>query len=108
MNDIVGSEIQQIRLGRYDVQFHFGSGRTICVQGDVEVFERNTLVANWNEETNWSSTAFQALLNAQVLSYAVPNDRLLEIRFEGDLVLYLHDSSDQYESMQIYPEGFII
>jgi len=108
LNDIVGSEIQQIRLGRYDVQLAFGSGRTIAVQGDLELFEEDQLVASWNDQRNWSSLAFQRLLNAEVLSYSVVNEKLLEIKFEGDLTLYLHDSSDQYETMQIYPEGFII
>jgi hypothetical protein len=108
LSDIIGSEIQQIRLGRYDVQFHFGSGRTICVQSEIEVLEQDAVIATWSEEHNWSSTAFQKLLNASVLNYSVPNDRLLEIEFKGNLVLRLYDSSDQYESMQIYPEGIII
>jgi len=107
LDDIVGSEIHQIRLGRYDVQFHFDSGRSIAVQGDVDVFQNSTLISNWTEEHNWTNTEFQKLLNAPVLSYSVPNDRLLEIKFEDSLVLHLHDSSDQYETMQIYPEGFI-
>ena len=108
LNDIIGSEIQQIALGRYDVQFHFGSGRSICVQSHVEVWEADVLIARWDEENNWTSQLFQKLLNAKVQEYSVPNDRLLKIKFEGNIVLHLHDNSDQYESMQIYPEGFII
>ena len=108
LSDIVGSEIQQVCLGRYDVQFHFASGRTISVQGDVEVLEHDSVLASWNENDNWSSTGFQQLLNTTVKSYSVPNDRLLEINFDRNLILRLYDSSDQYESMQIYPGGTIV
>ncbi|MDP2033848.1 MAG: hypothetical protein Q8K29_10615 [Polaromonas sp.] len=48
---------------------------------------------------------FQRLLMIEVLSYAVPHDRLLEIHFAGGLVLQLHDDSDQFESMQIHLRG---
>ena len=106
--DIVGSEIQQICIGRYDVQFHFGSGRRICVQGNVEVLNGSGTIANWTEDSGWSTTAFFHLLNAPVEGFSVANDRLLVITFAGGYSLRLHDSSDQYECMQIYPEGILI
>lgn len=108
LDDIVGSEIQQICLGRYDVQFLFGSKRRICAQGFVEVFEDSQLVAEWTEEGNWSSTAFQRLLNLTIASYKVLGERLLEIRFMGGFALHFHDSSEQFETMQIYPEYLIV
>jgi hypothetical protein len=43
-----------------------------------------------------------------VKSYSVPNDRQLEIHFDGNLTLRLYDSSDQYECVHIQPEGIII
>jgi hypothetical protein len=102
LDEIVGSEIHLICSGRYDVQFHFGSGTRVMVQGDVTLFEGDKLVGSWNEENNWSSLAFQHLLNVTIKGYSVPNDRLLQIEFENSYVLKLHDSSDQYESFQIY------
>lgn len=108
LSDIVGSEIQQIRVGRYDVQFHFGSGRGINVQGNVDILKGAHVIAEWREEAGWSTVAFHKLLNTTVVGYRVPHERLLEIQFEGELVLRLHDSSEQYESMQIYPEGIIV
>jgi hypothetical protein len=105
--DVVGSEIHQICLGRYDVQFLFDSGRRICAQSFVEVFQGEELVATWDEAKNWTATAFQKLLNVTVDSYAVMNEQVMEIRLHGGLRLRLHDNSTQYESLQIYP-GFII
>ena len=108
LNDIVGSEILQIGLGRYIVQFNFGSGRVIGAEGGIEVFEQNQLIAEWDAEHQWSSAAFQRLLMAPVLSYAVLNDRLLEIKFEGELALRLHDDSYQYERIHFEPEGIVV
>ena len=95
-------------IGRYDVQFNFASGRRICVQGNVEVLRGADILAEWNEENGWSSTAFFALLNAPIEGFSVSNDRLLVISLAGGLLLKLHDSSDQYECMQIYPEGIVV
>jgi hypothetical protein len=102
LRDIVGSEIQQICLGRSDVQFRFGSGTTICVQSRVTLVEHGRTVATWDEKENWTQLDFQKLLMIPVLGYSVPNERLLEIHLTGDLTLQLHDDSDQFESMQIY------
>jgi hypothetical protein len=105
LRDIVGSEVQQIRLGRSDVQFVFGSGTTICVQSRVRLVERGNTISEWDEEENWTSLDFQRLLMIEILRYAVPHDRLLEIHFAGELTLQLHDDSDQFETMQIYLGG---
>lgn len=108
LEGVVGSEIQQICLGRYDVQFLFGSGTRICVQSLVEVFAGEELVSTWEEERNWTTTAFQKLMNETVDSYAVLSKQTMEIRFQNGLRLSLHDNSTQYESLQIYPEFIVI
>jgi len=105
LKEIVGSEIQQICSGRYDVQFRFGSGTCIAVQGDITLLNRNRELGRWTEDGNWSSLAFQQLLNIPVTNYSVPNDRLLQIEFDNGLLLQVHDSSEQYESFQITKEG---
>lgn len=105
LSDIVGSDLNQICLGRYDVQFVFGSKTTIAVQSRACFLDKEKVVAVWNDADNWSSLSFQRFLNATVQSYSVMNDRTLEIQFSGDLRLQLHDDSDQYESMQIYRKG---
>lgn len=109
LDDIVGAEIRQICIGRYDVQFHFTSGRGIFVQSTAEILgEGGCLLADWCEDTGWSSTSFFDLLNAPIRAYSIPNDKTLEIAFEGNLTLRLYDSSDRFESMQIQPEGIVV
>lgn len=106
LEGVVGSEIQQICLGRYDVQFLFSSGTRICVQSLVEVFEGEELVATWDEERNCTTTAFQKLM--MVDSCAVLSKQTMEIRFQNGLQLRLHDNSTRYESLQIYPDFIVI
>jgi hypothetical protein len=69
------------------------------------VLRGGTTIAEWDEEAGWSSPMFQILLDEEVKSAHVPHDRLIELRFAGDVVLQLLDNSDQYESMQIYTEA---
>lgn len=104
LNDIVGSDLDQICMGGFDVQFVFGSKTRIVVQSSVSFFENNAVAAVWDEK-RWSNLSFQRLLNATVQSYKVINDHTLEIQFSGTLKLQLLDVSDQYESMQIYRAG---
>lgn len=108
LEGVVGSEIHQICLGRYDVQFLFYSGTRICVQSLVEVFEGEELVATWDEERNWTTTAFQKLMNETVDSCAVLSKQTMEISFQNGLQLRLHDNSTQYESLRIYPDLIVI
>lgn len=108
LGDVLGSEIQQICLGRGDIQFVFGSGRRICTQGLVEVFKGAELVSRWEAGENWSSTAFQHLLMVTIERYAVLDERLLEIGLRDDLRLHLHDDSTQFETVQIYPEHIVV
>lgn len=104
LDEIIGSEIQQICLGRYDVQFRFRSGTNIAVQSDVTLLDGDKQIATWSEAENWSSLSFQQVFNVKVSSYSVHDDRVLQIEFENGLILRLHDSSDQYESFQITRE----
>jgi len=98
----VATPIEQITVGKYDVQFHFGSGARICVQGNVEIHRSGALVASWTEESGWTSVCFQDLLNVSIEAIEIPNDRRIDFRLRGGLLLSLFDSSDQFESMQIY------
>jgi hypothetical protein len=59
----VGSHLERVAVGKYDLQFCFESGATISLQCTVRVLHEEELVAEWNENTGWSSMAFQDLLN---------------------------------------------
>lgn len=101
----MNSNLDQICLGRYDVQFRFGCGTAICVQSRVTLRESGVIIAIWSEEQNWTTLEFQRLLNLEATAFSVPHERLLEIEFPGALTLQLHDDSDMFESMLIYQPG---
>jgi hypothetical protein len=98
----IGSSLAQIAIGKYDVQFKFGSGATIAVQSKAVVFCQKEPIANWSEDNGWSSLAFHGLLNQSVVRGIVVDERTIELQFSEGLVLRLYDESDEYESMQIY------
>ena len=98
---LLGTDLNQIALGRYDVQFIFDCTSKICLQSRATVLLNGEEIAEWNED-GWSSLEFQKILNESVLGFSVPTDRLIEIQFTNGFRLCLYDDSDQYESMQIY------
>jgi len=101
----LGAPIEQIVVGKYDVQFDFGSGARIAVQGSVEIHRSRSLIASWGQDSGWTSVSFQDVLNISVESIDIPNDRRIDFHFGGDLVLSLIDNSEQFESMQIFSPG---
>ncbi len=44
-------------------------------------------------------------MNAEVIRWEVPNDRLIVLVFANGIEMHLEDESDQYESMTISFEG---
>jgi hypothetical protein len=96
-----GAELNQICLGKYDVQFNFDSGTSIGVQGRVNVLDAGTVLSTWEANAGWSSLEFQRLLNSTVTECYVESLTLLVISLAGGLDVDLFDSSDQYETMQI-------
>ena len=101
----VNEELQQICLGKFDLQFRFSSGTLISVQNKVRLLHAGLLSASWTEENGWDCVEFHALLNVKVSRYEVIDESLLQIEFHDGLLLEFIDDSDQYESMQIYPLG---
>lgn len=121
IDDIIGQQIYQIRIGKYDIQFMFSSGekdiittlesknkRFICLQGDLKIFNKEACICVWDEKEGFSNTRFREILNLDIVSYQLIDEKQMKIDFVNEYSIILIDSSDQYESMQIYPEGIII
>jgi hypothetical protein len=98
----IGHSLNQIAIGKYDVQFNFDSGVTIALQSHAEVLGQDKLIASWSAPSGWSSLTFCELLNRTVTHAHVLTERIIEIQFSDDFVLRLHDNSDQFESIQIF------
>lgn len=102
---VVDAELQQICVGKFDLQFRFSSGTLITVQNKARVYSAGLLCASWTEETGWDHADFQRLLNAKTIGYEVLDESLLRLEFKNNLSLEMTDDSDQFESLQIYPMG---
>lgn len=100
---VVGEFTTQIRVGQFDLQFTFGPVN-FAIQSPVNLFRDGNLVAHW-EEGMWPEAGFYDIMNSEVKSCDIVNDRLIVFYFENGLAMHLEDNSDQYESMQITIAG---
>ncbi len=103
LSDVVGQCTTQLRVGEFDLQFTIGPVH-FAVQSPVELFSDGSLIGRWTEG-HWPSESFLEILNEAVTEYAVPNDRLLVVKFRNGIEMHLVDDSDQYECMNIMVEG---
>ena len=102
LNEIIGAEIESIALGSFNVNFSFGDGSIICVQGRIDVAQGDKIISSWDETEGWRNAEFQALFQQKLESFEVVNETLLTLSFTGQLSLRLHNDTPQYEAFQIY------
>lgn len=103
LSPLIGTFTTQVRVGPSDLQFTFGPV-SFFVQSPVNLFRNDKLLAHW-EEGRWPDAGFYDILNVNVRSCEVVNERLIVFEFDNGIEMHLKDDCDQYESMQIYVEG---
>lgn len=103
LSPVVGHFTTQFRVGQFDLQFTLGPF-SFNVQSAISLFRDGAVIARW-EEGRWPDPGFFDIMNVEVSRCEMPNDRLIVLEFANGIGMHLEDSSDQYESMQIYFEG---
>jgi hypothetical protein len=103
LSPVVGQFTTQVRVGPFDLQFTFGPVH-FSVQSPVDLFRDGTLVGHW-EQGRWPDAAFYEIMNVAVVRCEVVSDRRIVLELDNGITMYLEDSFDQYESMQITVEG---
>lgn len=103
LSPVIGQFTTQVCVGQFDLQFEFGPIR-FAVQSPVNLFRNDKRIAHW-EEGQWPEPGFYDIMNEGVTRCEVVNDRLIVIEFQNGIEMHLEDSSDEYESMQIYLHG---
>ncbi len=103
LSPIVGESTTQICVGQFDLQFAIGKAH-FAIESTVLIIKDGREIGRW-EQGEWPGAAFYELMNIDVKSYEIPNDRQIIVRLENGLEMILEDSSDQYESMQISIDG---
>ncbi len=102
---VAGSHIPQLCFGIGEVQIHFSCGVTICIQGEIDIFLGEKVIANWAQGSLWSSLDFQKIYNKDVRNAGLLSNQILEIQLDDNLSIRLYDNSDHYESLQIWFPG---
>lgn len=104
LNGIADSELY-LGLGKYSIHFNFDdAGIVIYVEGRATLLENGKVIAEWQQDSNWTSLEFQKIVDAIALRYRVVSENLLEIEFQHGLTLQIHDDHKEYEAAQIYFE----
>jgi len=99
---LIGQELTQICLGRWDVQLHFASGASISVQGEIGYLDgRGTQDRLDFARAPYPPVRFHDLLQLKVLSLEAQPERLTLI-FEDGGRLSVASEDEQYECGQIY------
>ncbi len=95
-----GAEVIQVRLGRWQLQLHFGSGATVSIEcpivhrsaaGEWTIFEDGAALG--------PNELYRLLGQAWVRAEALSREQL-RVEFSGGDTLTLTDTAD-YESMQV-------
>lgn len=99
----VGQETTQLRVGPADLQLSFGDV-AFAIQSRAELMRSGKVVGIW-EAGHLPDTAFYQIFNNPIDTIGVIDEKRLGIRFRDGLELHLLDTSDQYESVEIYADG---
>jgi hypothetical protein len=96
----IGHETTCFCVGPYDLQFSFGPV-SFVVQSRVELHRDGAVIATW-QAGEWPAEAFYLVFSVPVTSVRLTDQKCLCIALGGGLELHVLDTSDQYESAQIY------
>ena len=104
-----GTSLVQVRLGQYDIQFHFHPRGEIGVQGELEFRGPSGAVLEFGlPEALHSSTNLGVVIGVVLSKVSIRPPRSIVLRFESGHEIELFDSSESYESFQIAPGNIIV
>ena len=99
LSKIVGQFTTQLLVGQYDMQFSFGDIR-FAIESPIELYRDGAIIGSWIAGA-WPPPQFFDVMNSNVISYEIPNNRTIVIRLENNIEVHLCDNSDQFECMKI-------
>lgn len=102
----VGQELNQICLGRFQIQLHFAGVGSISVEGRWELRDAAADIVDRAEahETRKSYRIHQ-LIDIPVARCSIDPPRSFTLFFDNGLALTVLDDSEQYESFSIKVDG---
>jgi hypothetical protein len=104
-----GAEVVQVCLGLWQVQFHFHPVGSIFVVGRWELVDATGVELDRSyDSSDRPPYQLHRLLGSSVEGTEVTPPDCFALRFAGGDVLRVFDSSDQFESFEIYPSGVVV
>jgi len=102
----VGHELNQVCLGRFQVQFHCSGTGSIFVEGRWELRDKTgALLDSVREHSERLSYQIHRILDVPIERAAVDPPRSFALFFKGGLALTVFDESEEYESFSIHLDG---
>ena len=99
----------QIRLGQFQVQFHFHPVGTICVDGSWELIgAAGEMLDRSYDDSDRPPYELHRLLGREVTATEIHAPKWFSVEFETGEVLRVFDDSETYESFQIQPGDIVV
>lgn len=106
MQPFVGQNLDQICLGRFQIQLHFSGGGSIFLEGRWELRdEAGEIIDRAEDHENREGYKIHRLLDVPVASFSIDPPRSFTLFFNNRLALAVFDDSDEYESFSIRVDG---
>ncbi len=103
--DIVGRQLNQIGVGKWDVQFHFES-RTIQAMGRVDVLGEEPPMTVF--DGGWLDISpLQRLVGLEAVSWARLDDRSFEVGMQNGEKIVFFSADHPWEDIVVHPEMWI-
>lgn len=97
-----GGEVQQVCVGKFDLQFHLHPNGNISIWSLCELLDANgSVIDTWEDGSRSANFQFANLLGATVSDVSIDDVTTLRLQFTDGRQLLIFDTSEQYESFSV-------
>ena len=105
----VGVELNQVALGRFQIQFHFAGAGSLYVESKWELRSpKGEVVDREIPHAERQSYRVHHIIDEQVGSYEINPPLSFTLHFKNGFSLTIYDDSEQYESFSLQPDRIYI
>jgi hypothetical protein len=97
-NILIGKQVIQICFGKNDTIFNFDNDTSLSVEASFELLCGGRTLKQ-NDESLFSKLV--GVLGSKVIKILIPNAQVMNIFFENETVLILHDTHEMFEAVQL-------
>ena len=103
---LVGRNLDQIALGRFQIQFHFAGASSIFVHSSWELRgPTGELIDSSCEHAERDCFRVHQVIGVPVLRFSIDAPRSFTLFFESGHALTIFDDLDRYESFSMHLDG---